>query len=385
MKSEIVVKNLEKASKNFKFYNIYYKYCLIYKFAFLNELGLRLVDWIQMFKEIDQNIINDDGLDFSIDNVPANKSMHTVSLTPFTNLKYQPLLIRDFLSTTREEFEMFGNTVSMIIQEELECKEQISETNQQKIEKYSLIMSHWNEMLEIIVSRLLDSIKDKIQNSIGEDKEVSSEIEDTWLIYINVFKYFDNVINPRVLKISQLFEAKIRYPIELKFNPVGFSKANLIQKWKGFILEKSAIKAKLYYTDWCRLISDRKVNLIKSIISKSFEDILQELQEYAKSKLEYTDKAKNINMIETNPFSNVRNYMLQVLEVIWSFLIKAYDAWGTDIEGMFAPKLINSVISVIKDLITQYEYELNPAVMKQLYFEIVFLVDLHQSSSSKFN
>ena len=91
-----------------------------------------------------------------------------------------------------------------------------------------------------------------------------------------------------------------------------------------------------------------------------------------------------MNIIETNPFSNIRSYMLQTLEVIWSFLIKAYDTWGIDIEGMFAPKLVNSVISIVKELILQYEYELNPAILKQIYFEIVFMIEFHQSASSNF-
>ena len=211
-------------------------------------------------------MINDDGLDLSMDNVPVNKSMHTVSPTPFENLKHQPLLIRDFLNILREEFDMFGNTISMIIQEELDCQEQINETNQQKIEKYSLIMAHISQMVEIIVSRLLDWIKNKIQNSLSEEKDISSETEAICLIYINVFKYFDNVINSRILKISQLFEAKIRYPLEIKFNPAGFSRANLIQKCKGFNIDKSSTKAKLYY------IQIKKWNKVKNKLHQLFNE-----------------------------------------------------------------------------------------------------------------
>lgn len=193
-KTEIVVKKLETASKNFKF-------------ALINEAGLRLIDYI----------------------------------SPNTTNEFKEILPK--------ELNTLGNSLSCIIQEELEDKTTSYPSVSQCFEKYSPLLKHTKEVIDLVLVQLLESLKGIIDNSMAEVAYKAGESEDTCLEYLKVLKDFDTVVKPRVIKASQLFEAKLRYPIEAKLNPYGISPEVLVSQCKGFSAEKASTKAKLVYSE----------------------------------------------------------------------------------------------------------------------------------------
>jgi hypothetical protein len=87
------------------------------------------------------------------------------------------------------------------------------------------------------MQKLLEEIKNKVLKGVDLDVEMRMVSEDACLLYLHTLKEFSNFINPRVLQVSQLYEAKIRYPIENKINPFASSVDAIINKSKGFTLE----------------------------------------------------------------------------------------------------------------------------------------------------
>jgi len=74
-----------------------------YKFAVLNEVGMKLIHWIDEFKEIGHSVGED--AQFDINDAVPRSDIHFATLTPFSNFKNQPKSIRDFLSCLRQEFD----------------------------------------------------------------------------------------------------------------------------------------------------------------------------------------------------------------------------------------------------------------------------------------
>lgn len=368
-KTEIVERQFETSSS-------------LFKYALLNEWGLRLIDWVHNFKELDDNHEEQSNFDLSSDNLITN-DIHLAALTPFSGMKNQPSTIREFLRLYRMEAEISGNIMSYIIQEELGY---IRETNQQApqlYQTYGRLIRHFKQMSEIIISLLLELIKTKIESNISRPNEEYSGGEDVSLLYLNVLKEFDNVVNPKILATSQLLEAKIRYPLESVLNPHNFTPESLLDKSKGFTLEGCSTKAKLMFNECCKAILEAKLVLIKTIIKSSFDNILEELSQLSDTKLVQSAKTKNITMIEKQPLSNVRTYVLEILEVICSFLIKVYDSWGTDMEGLWAPKLLTYIFTIESDFLTQYEFELTPSILRQIYYEFEFIFEVTEGILNK--
>ena len=182
-------------------------------------------------------------------------------------------------------------------------------------------------------------------------------------------------MNSRIQKASQLFEAKIRYHIDAKSNTLEFDTGMVISKSDGFRLSRASTQAQLFFNESILSILETKSVLINAIMNKSFENIIEELIQYKKHP-DFKERYKNIHMIETTPFTRVRDYVTEIMEVLCSFLIKAYDTCTPDLETILLPKLVLYIFNAYSDCFIKYEYELEPETLKQIYFEIEFIIDV---------
>ena len=149
----------------------------------------------------------------------------------------------------------------------------------------------------------------------------------------------------------------------------------VISKSDGFRLSRASTQAQLFFNESILSILETKSVLINAIMNKSFENIIEELVQYKKHP-DFKERYKNIHMIETTPFTRVRDYVTEIMEVLCSFLIKAYDTCTPDLETILLPKLVLYIFNAYSDCLIKYEYELEPETLKQIYFEIEFIIDV---------
>lgn len=249
---------------------------MAFKYAVVNEIGLRLIEWIEVFKNIDQLADEESDFDMAIEGTSDKLSLHLSAITPFKDLQKMPLSIREFMSAVTQELDSIGNILSYVIQEEMRSKIYVDSLKKQ-IQRYLSLLAHCKEILEIVTIKLLEAIKTKIDTLIGEAKVISGEIEEICLSYINVFQDFDNSINARVLRCSLLLESRIRFPLDSNNTSFDYDKSVLLTKCSGFRLDKASQKAKLFLIESLRSIIDTKAILINAIIHASFEKIVTEI------------------------------------------------------------------------------------------------------------
>jgi hypothetical protein len=77
------------------------------------------MEWIQRFKDIEEQMTQQVELDLSYDQAyKPNEEIHFSKLTPFASFDEQPSTIREFLVLFKTEFNILGNVLSFTIQEE---------------------------------------------------------------------------------------------------------------------------------------------------------------------------------------------------------------------------------------------------------------------------
>lgn len=120
---------------------------------------------------------------------------------------------------------------------------------------------------------------------------------------------------------------------------------------------------------------ESKNQIFEKLIKDSFDVLLTEIR---KSNANQRDgsKSSELNMVQDTPLTGIRPYMFDILEIICSFLIKIIDSSGKQGNGLFFPKKIFAIQS---DLLTQYEFELTPEILKQIYFEYQFFFEMVNS------
>ncbi|CAI2384518.1 unnamed protein product [Moneuplotes crassus] len=347
-----------------------------YKYALINEAGLRLVGWIENFQEFNPNEADPFDVNLSLEEPEAfaSRGVHSIVykeqdeeldsqsiletvLTPFERFENQPSFIKEFTSLLTKEFNTLGNIFSYCLKQEVSSQ---NEKDMKKLtsmfkEEVSLLMPHLKQMMELIINQFLISIKDKIL--------------DGTLDFFHFQSIYDNILHPKIEKISKNFQAKIARGAYWK-QPI--TSDALLDKCKGFTLENCSTKSKLVFSECCRGLLGSKNIIFEKIIKESFDSLLSEIR---KSHAEGVPKARSqdLMMVEVNPLTSIRPYMFDILETICSFLIKIFDGSGSQSKGLFFPKKLFSIQS---DLLTQYEFELTPEILKQIYFEYQFLFEI---------
>ena len=140
------------------------------KFAFINEGGMRLIDWVQKFQNFDKNTPEElYGIDFeSEDNkgdiLATKQNILEASITPFSCFQNQPTFIREFLSLITLEINIIGNILSYFIHEEFSTERELNIKELTKKFRFEAnqYINHMRQVIELVLVRLLESIKIKI-------------------------------------------------------------------------------------------------------------------------------------------------------------------------------------------------------------------------------